>query len=81
MIHHMKSTLLGWLIAAVLTLASPAVSLGQDDEIKYNARLDGYAESVKLEEGSTALTWLLLIGLGIICFSVLFKNAKRTHLD
>jgi hypothetical protein len=81
MIHHMKSKLLGCLCAAVLALAAPAVSSAQDDAPQYDARLDGYAEPVKLEEGSTALTWLLLVGLGVICFSVLFKNARRTHLD
>lgn len=77
----MKSPLLAWLLGLLLTLGTPALSYGQDDEIKYDARLDTYAENVKMEASSTALTWLLLVGLGIVCFAVLFKDARRTHLD
>lgn len=54
-----------------------------DEELEAGeARLEGYAQAVKLEEaGSTALYWLLLVGLGVVALIVLFKDAKRTHLD
>jgi cytochrome c-type biogenesis protein CcmH/NrfF len=56
--------------------------LAQDAEDKiYDARLEGYGTNVTLENSSTALMWLLLVVLGAICVGVMFKNAKRTHLD
>ncbi len=76
----MKSPLLAWLLGLILMLATPSISTAQEDT-ELNARLDTYAEKVKIEESSTALTWLLLVGLGVLCFSVLFKDAKRSHLD
>jgi hypothetical protein len=67
-------------VAAVVL--SPSSALAQDDERKsYDARLEGHADAVMLDGGSTALTWLALAGLGVLCIGVLFKNAKRTHLD
>ena len=69
-------------VVACMLLLSPA-SYAQDEEVVYNPRVEGYAQdkNVRVEDGSTALTWLLLIFLGVICVSVTFKNAKRTHLD
>lgn len=82
----MKRQLLALVLAAMVFLSAPGLALAQREQIdpdaKPNARLEGYAENVKLSQpGSTALTWILLIGLGVICFGVLFKDAKRTHLD
>ena len=66
--------------AVVVSASSPA--LAQDDERKsYDARLEGHTDAVMLDGGSTALTWLTLAGLGVLCIGVLFKNPKRTHLD
>lgn len=77
-----------WVLVACLwacslaALLSPAVALAQDEEeIKRDARLEGYATKVYLDNDSTALTWLLLIFLAMVALSALFKNAKRTHLD
>ncbi len=69
-------------IAGVLMLASPMPAAAQDDEESdiVDARLEGYGKSVTLE-GSTALIWVLLLILGIVCIGPLFMNAKRTHLD
>jgi hypothetical protein len=36
---------------------------------------------VLVDNDSTALTWLLLVFLGMVTLGVMFKNAKRTHLD
>lgn len=72
-----------WLVAGVLalgTLAAPAaVSAQEEDET--DGRLAGYQNEMKVENDSTALTWLLFVFLGIVGLSVLFKDAKRTHLD
>lgn len=49
---------------------------------QWEARLEGFTEPVRLQEpGSTAPYWLLLVGLGVVALIVLFKDAKRTHLD
>jgi hypothetical protein len=64
-------------------LAAPLTALAQradDREVVYG-RLEGFSRDVTLQGGSTALTWILLIFLGAVCLSVMFKNARRTHLD
>ena len=60
---------------------SPAAALGQEEEVERDARLEGYATKVALDGDSTALTWILLVFLGAVTMGVMFKNAKRTHLD
>ena len=75
----LRSAGLRIVLAACLLSAVPA--LGQEDEVEHDARLDGYAENVILDGDSTALTWLLLVLLGSIAMAVMFKNARRTHLD
>jgi hypothetical protein len=62
-------------------LGSPLLALAQDDEDLKNARLEGYANPVTLEPQSSALTYLLFFFLATIAAAVLFKNAKRSHLD
>ena len=66
----------------VAALLMPAVVLAQEEDVKNDARLEGYQTKVSLESGdSTALTWLLLVFLSMVALGVMFKNAKRTHLD
>ncbi|HEY1629490.1 MAG TPA: hypothetical protein VGF52_06505 [Tepidisphaeraceae bacterium] len=78
----MKQKLLGFLFAAMIMLMCPAMLLAQEEDSKlYDARLENYGSNVTLENSSTALLWLLLIVLGAVCVGVMFKNAKRTHLD
>ena len=78
---------LRWVLVVCLwacTLAAlllPPPALAQEEEIKRDARLEGYPVKVSVENDSTALIWLLLIFLGMVALSAMFKNARRTHLD
>jgi hypothetical protein len=76
----MKQRFLAWCFGALALLASPVLALAEDEPVYY-AKLEGYTKPVKLEGGSVTLTWLLLVLLAGICVLVLFKDAKRTHLD
>ena len=74
--------LVACLWACLMTALLPAGrALAQEEEIKRDARLEGYPMNVSVPSDSTALTWILLIFLGMITLSVMFKNARRTHLD
>jgi hypothetical protein len=66
------------LLASALT---PAVALAQEEEVPRDARLEGYPQKVHLDNDSPALSYILLIVLGALALSVMFKNARRTHLD
>ena len=76
-----------WVLLACLwafTLAAvlaPGVALAQEEEVERDARLEGYPSKVSLDNDSTALMWILLIFLGAVAMGVMFKNARRTHLD
>lgn len=53
-----------------------------DEAEKIDVRHQGYSEGpYLLEEGSYALTYAAAVALTLICVAVMFKNAKRTHLD
>ena len=80
--RNLKPQALAMCYGLFIPLLTPMVALAQEEE-KYqpDARLQGYSMQVSTGGGTTALTWLLLVFLGVLCFSVLFKNAKRTHLD
>jgi hypothetical protein len=68
-------------IAAAAVLA-PFSALAQEEDVKNDARLEGYSTKVALDGGdSTALTWLLLVFLAMVALGVMFKSSKRTHLD
>jgi hypothetical protein len=72
------------ILAALATpLVFSAVSSAKGEESpELEARYEGYKEGVRLESpGSTAPYWLLLAGLGVVALIVLFKDAKRSHLD
>jgi hypothetical protein len=85
MMAGMKQKFRAWLACLVLGIGVMLVPVGaraaDDDEERIEARIQMYPKSVTTEKGSTALTWMLLFFLAIICVSVMFKNAKRTHLD
>jgi hypothetical protein len=69
------------LAALVLLYAAVPLALAQDDEIKHDAKLLNYPQNANLGDGSTALTWLLLIFLILIAIGVMKMDAKRSHLD
>lgn len=67
---------------ALLGLLMPTLAMAaENDEVIYNPRLTGFKQNMSAGDASTALTWLLLIFLALVCVSVMFKNAKRSHLD
>ena len=70
------------LFAAALALAGAAAppAAAQEVETEIDGRLAGYEKQVDVED-STALTWLLFAFLAVVGLSVLFKDAKRSHLD
>jgi len=70
-------------IAGVIALMTLPASVWADEAGQdIDARLEGYASSVRLPEAiSPTLIWMLLAGLAILVVAVLFKNAKRSHLD
>ncbi len=76
-----------WMPAAVLWAAAlvavvlPGVALAQDEEVPRDARLEGYPVKVHLDNDSPALSYIGLIALGALTLGVMFKNARRTHLD
>jgi hypothetical protein len=85
MIGGMKRRLIGILLCLTFVLATPCVSLAQDEDApKFDARLEGYGEGQNMalkDAGGTAVTWLLLIVLAGLCLGVMFMHSKRTHLD
>lgn len=83
MMWTMKHRVLGMYFAAALLL-TPVMALakGEDEEAQLlEARLEGYTDPVRMSSESTALTWLMFIFLAVVALAVMFKNAKRTHLD
>jgi hypothetical protein len=69
------------LVLALCAVVSPTAARADDEPTSYDARVEGYTPKMQLDGGSTALTWLLLVVLGVLTIAVLFKDAKRTHLD
>lgn len=86
MLPMVKQRLYGWFCALVVLLMQPVAALAQRrsdiEEDVVDARLEGYEKvSVTLAPSGTALMWLLLIFLAGITVAVMFKDAKRSHLD
>jgi hypothetical protein len=75
----LRRILLGGL--PLLAFAFPAVALADDTAAPVDARLEGYRQGIMASPGSTALTWLLLVGIGVVTIGVMFMSAKRSHLD
>jgi hypothetical protein len=71
------------LYIGILSIAlTPILALAQSDaKPVYDGRLEGFPSNVTLDGGGVALQWLLLAFLSAIAIVVLFKNAKRSHLD
>jgi hypothetical protein len=82
MIQSMRQKLFAFAAAMALLASMPLSALADDQTPVIDGRLQGYGtQPVVLDAGGTALTYLLLVGLGVLCIGVMLKNAKRTHLD
>ncbi len=81
MMKSMKVRLLQLICWLLGMFVLPAMTLAADEDKLPDARIQNFTKTVSVPEGGTALTWLLLIFLTLICLAALFKNAKRTHLD
>ncbi len=70
-------------LALTLIACSPSHALAKDDSDAdhYDARVMGYDPDVELKSGGNGMMWVVMILLGAICVSVIFKDAKRSHLD
>ena len=76
----MKKKLLTAMLLTGLAFA-PAASAQDEEEIKMDARLEGYASQVFMNKASNASVWFLLLACGVITIGVMFMNSKRSHLD
>jgi hypothetical protein len=75
---RLRQSFMGFLTVALM----PLTALAQTDQAPvYDGRLEGYPSNVTLPGGGVALQWLLLAFLSAMAIVVLFKNAKRSHLD
>ena len=86
----MRNRLRVWCAALCLLvgmLAAPGGAVAQEPDPDLDARLQGYVDrkggptKVEVAKNSTATTWLMFLFFAAIGMAVLFKNAKRTHLD
>ena len=68
------------LLAAATVLLAPAIALA-DDTGPVDGRMTGFREGLLTAPGSSAVTWLMLVGIGVVCMAVMFMSANRTHLD
>ena len=91
MMRPMRKTLIRLAAPVVLAIAAmPAVAQpGVPDEIpEHDARLEGFAKEgtggpalLMLPQSGSAGSWFLTVLLGGLCFGVMCKSGKRTHLD
>ena len=70
----------GAALSAAAFLANGGSALAADEKMA-DGRLQNYGTPVVVQGGGTATSWMLLVGLGVLCLIVLFKNARRSHLD
>ena len=82
-----KKYLAAFVLAISLIACSTPSALAEhgpgkiDDPDHYDARVQGYDPDVELPAASSGFCWVLLIFCGVICVAVIFKDAKRSHLD
>lgn len=78
---RIRPLLVGLLMSIAALTATPGNAVAQENELNHDARLEGYKDSVALEEGNLAMTWLGFGVVSVIALLALFKDAKRSHLD
>jgi hypothetical protein len=84
MMADMKHRIIMVVVTLAVLLGSPMAALARQQEDApeiLDARLEGFSKSVTLSSHSTALVWFAFLVLAFIALVVLFKNARRTHLD
>ncbi len=76
------------LVFSVMIALSSAAMAQDEEEDRPDARTEGYltvdnkVQQVVLKDGGGhATTWFILAGLGLLGLGVMFKTARRTHLD
>ena len=76
------------LLATTLITATPGSSFAakydeEDPTSHYDARMQGYDHDpdVELDHTSGGGNWAMLILSAVVCVAVIFKDAKRSHLD
>jgi hypothetical protein len=78
-------TRIAHVVAAAVLLLAAAPVVGQPvEEVPVDPRYNGYADNQSVqfaEPGSYTTAYFILAGLGFVTTVVMFKNAKRTHLD
>ena len=79
----LKKSLAAILLAVSFVAATPhsAMATREEDIEHYDGRLQGYDPDVELKSSSTGMAWILTVCLGVVCVVVIFKDAKRSHLD
>ena len=59
-----------------------ASASSNNDEVEhYDARVQGYTPDVELKSWGVGGCWMMMICMGVVCVAVIFKDAKRSHLD
>ena len=88
--HHgffrsIKKYAAGAVLATSLIFAAPhtasAIPNKIDDDAHYDGRVQNFDPDVELPSSSNGMTWFLVLAMGFVCVSVIFKDAKRSHLD
>ena len=78
---NMKRKLMVLAVGLTMLGAAPMSALADDAPKSYDGRLDDYIKNVTLDNDGTALTYFLWAALGALALAVMFKDAKRSHLD
>ncbi len=78
------------IVAAVMSLAlmtgwlAPSAALArqqEDDKEIFDARYESYPVEVNVKSPGSAGAYFLLALLGVLSVGVMFKDARRSHLD
>jgi hypothetical protein len=82
-LRSIRKYVAGGLLAVLMIAAAPqsAHASSDEDETHYDARVQGYKPDVELKSGGSGGAWMMLVLMGVVCVSVIFKDAKRSHLD
>jgi len=81
MMAHTKRKLLAIAIPLLMLGVTPMSASADDNAKSFDGRLDDYGKNVTLDSGGTAFSYAIWGVLGLVGLGVLFKDAKRSHLD